>query len=176
MVKLNFSFINLIIILLFTIFIYNGCQQQEERTYTDAEFQSNMDNSQKLWNGGNVDLVDSLYAEGAVRHNADVGDENGPEEIKKFVNWVYTAYPDFKVKFDESFKLKDRTVTRWTATGTNSGSLNENMPPTGVKVSFSGITMSKIENGKITEEWVYYNQLPIYNQMGYELVLKGSEK
>ena len=35
---------------------------------------------------------------------------------------------------------------------------------------------NSIHNGKITEEWSYYNQLPIYKQMGYELVLKGSEE
>ena len=35
--------------------------------------------------------------------------------------------------------------------------------------------MSVIENGKITEEWVYYNQVPLYAQMGYELVLKEEE-
>jgi predicted ester cyclase len=46
------------------------------------------------------------------------------------------------------------------------------MPPTGKKVSFSGITMAMIENGKITEEWVYYNQWTVFDQMGYELVLK----
>jgi steroid delta-isomerase-like uncharacterized protein len=176
MAKLNFSLTCLVILLLFSICIYNGCQVQEERTYTDAQFQSFMDNSRQLWTGGNLDLVDSLYAEAAVRHNADLGDEKGPEEIKKFVQWVYTAYPDFKVTFDESFKLKDRIVIHWTATGTNDGPLSENMPPTEVKVSFSGISMSTIDNGKITEEWSYYNQLPIYNQMGYELVLKGSEE
>lgn len=176
MAKLNFFFPIFVILLLISIFIFNGCQVQEERTYTDAQFQSFMDNSRQLWNGGNVDLVDSLYAEGAVRHNADIGDAKGPEEIKKFVQWVYTAYPDFKVTFDESFKLKDRIVIHWMATGTNNGPLNENMPPTGVKVSFSGIGMSTIENGKIAEEWSYYNQLPIYNKMGYELVLKGNEE
>jgi hypothetical protein len=36
--------------------------------------------------------------------------------------------------------------------------------------------MSVIENGKITEEWAYYNQLAIYHQMGYELVLKEEAK
>lgn len=176
MARLKFSFTSLILLLLFSIFIFNGCQVQEERTYTDAQFQSFMDNNQQLWNGGSVDLVDSLYTEAAIRHNADAGDAKGPEEIKKFVQWVYTAYPDFKVTFDESFKLKDRIVVHWTATGTNNGPLSENMPPTGVKVSFSGISMSTIENGKTTEEWSYYNQLPIYSKMGYELVLKSSEE
>jgi len=175
MLKSKFSFISLFILLLFSILIYNGCQQQEERTYTDAELQAFWDNTNKLWNGGNLDLVDSLYAEGCVRHNADVGDAAGPEGVKKFVKWVYTAYPDFKVSFNQRFELKDRIVALWTATGTNDGPLNENMPATGKKISFTGLAMSVIENGKITEEWAYYNQLPLYAQMGYELVLKKEE-
>ncbi len=176
MVKLNLSFLSLIIILLLSIFIYNGCQQQEERTYTDAELQTIMDSNTQLWNGGDIELVDSLYAEGCVRHNADVMDSNEPEGVKKFVEWVYTAYPDFKVDFKEPLKLKDRIVVQWIATGTNDGPLSENMLPTGKKVSFTGIAMSIIENGKITEEWAYYNQLVVYTQMGYELVLKGEEE
>ena len=176
MVKLNLSFLSLIFILLFSVFIFNGCQQQEERTYTDAELQTIMDNNNQLWDGGDTDLVDVLYAEGCVRHNADVMDSNEPEGVKGFVKWVYTAYPDFKVIFDEPFKFKDRIVTQWTATGTNDGPLSENMAATGKKVSFTGVGISMIENGKITEEWVYYNQLSIYSQMGYELVLKGEEE
>jgi steroid delta-isomerase-like uncharacterized protein len=176
MVRSNLSFLSLIIILLFSVFIYNGCQQQEERTYTDAELQTIMDSNTQLWNSGDTDIVDALYAEGCIRHNADVGDSEGPEGIKEFVNWVYTAYPDFKVTFDSPFKFKDRIVTHWAATGTNDGPLNENMPATGKKVSFTGVGISMIENGKITEEWVYYNQLPIYTQMGYELALKTEEE
>ena len=172
MLKSKFSFLDLFIFLLLSIFIYSGCQQQEERTYTDAELQVIWDNNNQLWNGGNLDLVDILYAEECVRHNADVGDSEGPEGVKKFVKWVYTAYPDFKVSFNARVEFKDRIIAHWTATGTNDGPLNEDMPPTGKKVSFSGLAMSVIINGKITEEWAYYNQLPLYAQMGYELVLK----
>lgn len=164
------------IFLLFSIILCNGCQQQEERTYTDAQLKAIMDNNLQLWNGGNADLVDSLYAEGCVRHNADAGDSEGPDGVRKFVNWVYTAYPDFKVVFDQRFELKDRIVTLWSATGTNDGPLSEKMPATGTKVSFTGISMAVIKDGKITEEWAYYNQLPIYTQMGYELVMKKEEK
>ena len=172
MLKSKFSFLGLFILLLLSIIVYSGCQQQEERTYTDAELQVIWDNNIQLWNGGNVDLVDAFYSEGCVRHNADAGDSEGPEGVKEFVKWVYTAYPDFKVTFDKRFELKDRIIAHWTATGTNDGPLNENMPATGKKVSFNGLAMSVIENGKITEEWTYYNQLFVYAQMGYELVLK----
>ena len=176
MLKSKFSFLSLFILILFSIFIFKGCQQQEERTYTDVELQAIWDNNNQLWNGGTLDLVDSLYAEGCVRHNADVGDSNGPEGVKEFVKWVYTAYPDFKVSFDKRLEFKDRIVAHWSASGTNDGPLNENMPATGKKVSFTGLAVSVIENGKITEEWVSYNQLFVYAQMGYELVLKEEEE
>jgi len=166
--KKFFSFLSF---LLFTVFICIGCQPQEERTYTDAEVQKNMDNFTKLWNGGDIGLVDSLYIENSIRHNADLGDAKGPEEIKEFVKWVYTAYPDFKVTFDEPMKFKDRIVTTFKATATNDGPLSEDMPPTGKKMSFNGIGMTKIENGKVIEEWVYYNSQVIYNQLGYTLML-----
>jgi len=172
----KFSLSGFFLLLLFSIIICSGCQQQEQRTYTEAELQAINDNYLKLWNGGNLDLVDALYAEDCVRHNADTGDSEGPEGVKKFVKWVYTAYPDFKVSFDKQFELNDRTVALWSATGTNNGPLGENMPATGKKVSFTGLAMQVIKDGKITEEWVYYNQLPIYSQMGYELVMKKEDE
>ncbi len=68
-------------------------------------------------------------------------------------------------------KFKDRTVITFKATGTNDGPLAENMPATGKKMSFNGVRITKIENGKIIEKWAYYNQLPLYKQLGYKLVL-----
>ena len=165
------KFLALSSILLFTIFLCGGCQQQEERTYTDADAQKILDNTAKLWNGGDIAIVDDLYSKEALYHNADFVDVKGPEKIKGFVKWVYTAYPDFAITFDEPMKFKDRTVTTFKATGTNNGPLAGDMPPTGKRMSFNGVTIYKIENGKVTEAWVYYNQLPLYKQLGYKVVL-----
>jgi len=164
------KFLALLSLLLFTLLICSGCQQQEERTYTDADVQKIFDNTAKLWNGGDIAIVDALYSEDCLYHNADFLNVKGPEKIKGFVKWVYTAYPDFAISFDEPRKFKDRTVTTFKATGTNNGPLAEDMPPTGKKMSFNGVTISRIENGKIIESWVYYNQLPLYKQLGYKLV------
>lgn len=164
------KFLELLIFLLFLIFILGGCQKQEERTYTDADAKRNHDNATKLWNGGDVTIVDSLYSAEALYHNADFLNVQGPEKIKGFVKWVYNAYPDFRITLNEPLKLKDRIIYTFQAAGTNDGPLAENMLATGKKMSFNGVSISKIENGKIIEEWVYYNQLPIYNQLGYKLV------
>lgn len=165
------KFLALLSLLLFSLFICCGCQPQEERTYTDAEVQKIIDNLAKLWNGGDITIVDNIYSEDCLYHNADFVDVKGLEKIKGFVKWVYTAYPDFAITFDEPMKFKDRTVTTFKATGTNDGPLAEDMPATGKTMSFNGVTITKIENGKIIETWAYYNQLPFYKQLGYKLVL-----
>ena len=157
--------------LLFSLIICCGCQPQEERSYTDAQALKNKDNATQLWNGGDLAIVDTLYSKDCIYHSADFVEAKGPEKVKEFVKWVYTAYPDFAVTLDEPLMLKDRVVFTFKATGTNDGPLGENMPPTGKKMSFNGVSISKIDNGKITEEWVYYNQVPIYKQLGYKLVL-----
>jgi steroid delta-isomerase-like uncharacterized protein len=165
------KFLALLSLFLFSLFICFSCQPQEERNYTDAEVQKIFDNATKLWSGGALEIVDTIYAENSVYHNADFMEAEGPAEIKEFVKWVYTSYPDFAVTLDEPMKFKDKIVITYKATGTNNGPLGENMPPTGKKMSFNGVSISKIENGKITEEWNYYNQLPLYKQLGYKLVL-----
>lgn len=163
-------------LLLFSVVIYHGCQPQELRTYTDAELQKNTALAEKLWNGGDVAIVDTLYSPDCIYHSADFFEAKGPEEIKKFVKWVYTAYPDFAVVLDKPLTFKDRVVYTYKASGTNNGPLGENMPATGKKMSFNGVSIIKLENGKISEEWVYYNQLAIYKQLGYVLRLPEEKK
>jgi steroid delta-isomerase-like uncharacterized protein len=169
------KFLALLSFLLFTLLICYGCQPQAERTYTDAEVQKIFDNATKLWNSGAIEIVNTIYAENSVYHNADFLEAEGPAEIKEFVKWVYTAYPDFAVTLDEPMQFKDRIVITYKATGTNNGPSGENMPATGKQMSFNGVSISKIENGKITEEWNYYNQLPINKKLGYKLVLVEEE-
>lgn len=165
----------LFILLLLSLFVYNGCQQQEERNYTDAELKTIVDNLTQVWNGGDLTVIGTTYTENCIRHNADINVATGPEEITAYVEWIYKAYPDFKVTFGEPMKLKDRVVITWSATGTNEGPVDDIVPATGKKVSFTGISVIQIENGKSAEEWVYYNQLPIYSQMGFKFVLVEEE-
>lgn len=162
-------------LLLLTVFFCNSCQQQEERTYTDADAQKNHDYAVKLWNGGDIAFVDSLYAEDCSYNSADVFEAKGSEKIKEFVKWVYSVYPDFAVTLDEPMMLTDRLAYKFKASGTNKGPLGENMPPTGKKMSFNGVSITKIENGKVIEERVYYNQVPLYKQLGYKLVPAGEK-
>ena len=55
-----------------------------------------------------------------------------------------------------------------TLTGTNTGP-REGQPATGKKIRLSGVTISRIVNGKIAEEWLYYNAAAFLTQLGFTI-------
>ncbi len=59
----------------------------------------------------------------------------------------------------------DQVVTRWTARGTHQGEL-QGIPPTGKQVTVTGMTLARIENGQIVEEWNNFDQLGMMQQIG----------
>jgi steroid delta-isomerase-like uncharacterized protein len=128
-----------------------------------------MDPYLAIWNDGNVDLVDELYAPDFVWHVVDIDEDVvGVDAFKELVTGFRTAFPDFHVTFDEVFVAGDRTVIQWTMTGTNTGPLQD-LPPTGQPVRLRGVAISRSADGKTTEVWQYYNQLSMFRQMGFSL-------
>jgi predicted ester cyclase len=60
----------------------------------------------------------------------------------------------------------DKVVTRVTLRGTHQGETEEFGPPTGRQVELKGITISRIEGGKIVEDWDAYDNLSAMQQLG----------
>jgi C-1 hydroxylase len=52
-----------------------------------------------------------------------------------------------------------------TFTGTNTGEWM-GLAPTGKKVSYTGVTIRRISNGKYAEGWTIYDFLDFYKQLG----------
>jgi len=128
-----------------------------------------MDPYLAIWNDGNLDLVEELYAPDFVWHVVDIGEDVvGPAAFKELVMSFRTAFPDFHVTFDEVLVAGEKTVIRWTMTGTNTGPLQD-LPPGGQPVQLHGVAISRSVDGKTAEVWQHYNQLFMYQQMGFTL-------
>ena len=59
----------------------------------------------------------------------------------------------------------DLVVVYWIARGTNTGTGN-GLPATGKQVEQAGITIWRIVDGKIKEEWSAFDQLSMMQQLG----------
>ncbi|MCG6948980.1 MAG: ester cyclase [Acidobacteria bacterium] len=135
-----------------------------------------MDPYLAIWNNGDLGLVDELYAPDFVWHVVDIGEDVvGTAAFKELVTDFRTAFPDFHVTFDEVLVAGDKTVIRWTMTGTNTGPL-QGLPPSGQPVQLQGVAISRAVDGKTTEVWQYYNQLSMFQQMGYTLTPASAEE
>ena len=116
---------------------------------------------------GNVDVIDELVAEDFVNHDtsAPPGLPPGREGLKELVRFYQTAFPDAQVVVDDQIAEGDRVVTRYTARGTHQGDF-AGLPPTGRQITSSGISIDRIEGGKIVESWNEFNQLGLLQQLG----------
>jgi steroid delta-isomerase-like uncharacterized protein len=90
----------------------------------------------------------------------------GYEEARQFVSMYKTAFPDLNVTVEDAIVQGDKVVTRYTVRGTHQGEIEEFGPPTGRQVELEGITIHRIEDGKIVEEWERYDNLGILQQLG----------
>jgi steroid delta-isomerase-like uncharacterized protein len=146
-----------------------GCQPRVEAPSAPEQAIPPMEPYLAIWNEGNLDLVDEVYAPDFVWHVVDIADDVvGTDAFKELVTAFRTGFPDFHVTFDETFAARDMVVIRWTMTGTNLGPL-QGLPPTGQPVRLQGVAISRMVDGTTVEVWQHYNPLSMYQQMGYTL-------
>jgi steroid delta-isomerase-like uncharacterized protein len=112
----------------------------------------------------NLDLLDEVYAADFVWHEPDQ-DIQGSEEARQFINMYKSAFPDLRVTVEDVLAEGDQAVTRWTIRGTHRGDLM-GTAPTERKIEFKGISIHRIEGGKIVEEWNGYDTLGVMQQIG----------
>jgi predicted ester cyclase len=167
----------LIIPLVFLLCFTLGCQQPTEEAVeegiTEEEARAMGDRVLEMWNEGNLSLAEELCAPEVVMHHSS-SPENivGLDGVKNSVTSSRTMFPNFNMTFDEVIVKGNNIVTRWTATGTNTGPIQTPMgelPATNKNVRIFGLSLSKAENGKIVEEWVIYNVLDMMQQLGFTL-------
>jgi predicted ester cyclase len=122
---------------------------------------------EEVWNQGRADLIDELRAGGAVSIGLGEGksESRGDTPFKIFHSNLRAAFPDLHVHLDDVLAEGDKVVVRFTFDGTHRGDAL-GVPPTGRKVSFIGMLMARIAEGKIAESWNSLDQLGLMLQIG----------
>ena len=115
------------------------------------------------FNQGNLAVVDELVAPGAREHQR--GAKDGIEGTKGTINYLRSAFPDFKITIDDVAVIGDMVWARQKGGGTNLGGFAGH-PPTGIKAFTDVIDVVRIEDGKIVEHWGVPDQLGMMMQLG----------
>ena len=107
----------------------------------------------EAWGKGNLAAVDEYIAADYVEHTLPPGSQQGRDALKQFVAMYHEAFPDVKVTMHDIFARGDRVAYRWSASGTHLGEWM-GIPPTGLHLTTTGITIHRIVGGKCVESWV----------------------
>jgi len=153
-----------------------GCQQQAQVTITDQEANALLEGLLEVYNEGNFAITEDVFTADFVLHHCGFPEDLvGIEAFEGFVTENRTAFPDFRLTHDQIIAKDDKIASLWTVTGTHTGPFGD-LPPTGKKLQISGLAISRIANGKFAEEWLYYNMLDFYQQLGFTLVPPKGQK
>jgi steroid delta-isomerase-like uncharacterized protein len=113
----------------------------------------------------NPENLDEFYPPDIVWHMPEQ-ELRGIEEAKQYVSTFLGAFPDASFSVEDLIAEGDKVVSRFTARGTHQGETEEFGPATGRQLEQEGITIHRIEGGKIVEEWSQYDNLSILQQLG----------
>ena len=128
--------------------------------------EENKDLARRSWGLlDNLDLLEEVYTADLVWHEPDQ-DIRGYKQARQFVSTFLGAFPDLQATVEDAVAEGDKIVTRYTIRGTHRGETEEFGPPTGRQIELEGITIHRIEDGKIVEEWERYDNLSIMQQLG----------
>jgi len=129
---------------------------------------------EEVWNRGNVDIVDRVFADDYVRHDCRPSQaEPGPAGQKRIAADFRRAFPDLRFDIEMIIAEGDLVAARWTAEGTNSGPWGR-QPATGRRARFSGVNIFRIQDGKVAEIWNHRDDLGLMEQLGAR-VFAGAE-
>ena len=108
---------------------------------------------EEMWNRWDFALADEMIGEGVIfRGSLGVGVQ-GREGFKEYMRTVRRVFPDFHNHVEELIAENDRIVARLTYTGTHWGELF-GINATGRRVSYAGVALFRISEGRIVEGWV----------------------
>jgi steroid delta-isomerase-like uncharacterized protein len=118
---------------------------------------------EELLSKGKFELAEQLYAKDFVNHG--IHRNISLEEDQAALKGWHQAFSDIAIVPEKLIAEGDLVAIYWIARGTNTGTGN-GLPATGKKVEHAGITIWRIVDGKIKEEWSAFDQLSMMKQLG----------
>jgi len=124
----------------------------------------------EFWGRANVAVVDNFCAPSFKFHLGRIVEIPDLNAFKQFSSLFFSSFPDFSCPVSEPMLAeRDRVVTRYAWSGTHtaaSQAVFNGLPATGKKVTVTGITIDRLADGKIVEEWCEEDLMGLAQQLG----------
>jgi steroid delta-isomerase-like uncharacterized protein len=120
-----------------------------------------------VWNSHKDSEVNNLIGPNYTCHDPASPNEfgRGPEGFKQRFQMYNAAFPESKFTVEEIFAEGNKAVVRWSVAAAHRGELF-GIKPTNKNVQTSGTSICHIQDGKIAEEWTYWDAYGLLQQLG----------
>jgi predicted ester cyclase len=116
-------------------------------------------------NNDSLAPIDEFFATIYTYHNSSMPDVKDLSSVKEFNAMAYGAFPDVRFTIQDMVAGGDKVVYRYSARGTHKVEFT-GIASTGRQITFAGIVISRIANGKFQEDWESMDGMYVLQQLG----------
>jgi steroid delta-isomerase-like uncharacterized protein len=121
-----------------------------------------------LWNTGDLAVIPEIFHPDFAGHwppSSRRPERRGLDEVRAGIVSTRTAFPDWFERVVDMVAEGDRVATRYVSTGTHRGEF-WGVPPTGTRVTVHEMSVYRIADGKVIEQWCSIDELARLTQLG----------
>jgi len=118
---------------------------------------------EEVWNQGRMDAIGEMFAKNGISHGLldDAKLLRGPVVLRRFHTQFRLVFPTIKVVVEDQIAEGDKVATRCSMHTKPSRSRHQFQPP----VVLSGVTITRIKDGKIVEAWNNYVNRVVHSEI-----------
>ncbi len=124
------------------------------------------------WNNHDPDAIVAMHTEDSVFENHTSGGAvSGLAAIRDLVAGIFRTFPDLHFTTRRLYVRDDLVVQEWTATATHSQPVTargKSYPPTGKRISWNGMDVIPMRDGKVLRKDVYADSVSYLKQLGVD--------
>jgi steroid delta-isomerase-like uncharacterized protein len=153
-----------------TIMIFVGCSQDCAVSQMEERNKALVQRIHAAVSNGNLEIFDEVLSPDYIRHCQAMPPElqeiHGTEVFKKFVADFVNAVSNCKDEIE--FIIADSNMVAYvtTTTGIQTGPMGD-LPASGKEFMLKNIVIQRIENGKIAETWISWDNVAMLTQLGF---------
>lgn len=119
---------------------------------------------EEVMNQRDIAAMAGLCSPDIVWHGGELGKAHDLRNFQNRLRSIFHSFPDLTLEIHDVIAENDRVAVRVTMRGTQLGHFR-GIPPTGRKVTSSGMNTFRIMNNRIAEEWWQHDLLGLLKQL-----------
>jgi len=118
---------------------------------------------EEVWNRNRREAIGEMLAEDAPIHEGGIT-VHGPVGFYTFFDRMHTAFSEIHVTVKETIAEGDKVCVRWNCSLKHTGA-GLGMPPSSKTLETTGMTIIRVDGGKVVEGWQNWDMLGLMQQI-----------